>query len=104
MRFYLISDNIDTAIGLRLAGVMGTVVHGREETLEAFNEALQDETVGILLITELAAGEIQEEINSHKISGKLPLVFVIPDRHGWRGDKNFITRYVEEVVGVKMNE
>ena len=104
MRFFLIRDNIDTAIGLRLAGVAGTVVHGREETLEAFKKAIEDKTIGILLVTELAAKEIPEEIKSHKISGKLPLVFVIPDRHGWRGDRNFITRYVEDVVGVKLNE
>lgn len=72
MRFFLISDNIDTAIGLRLAGVAGTVVHGREETLEAFKKAIEDKTIGILLVTELAAKEIPEEIKSHKISGKLP--------------------------------
>ncbi|HEX3027523.1 MAG TPA: ATP synthase subunit F, partial [Clostridia bacterium] len=27
MRFYLISDNVDTQVGLRLAGIEGVVVH-----------------------------------------------------------------------------
>ena len=31
MKMYLISDNIDTWTGMRLAGVEGAVVHEREE-------------------------------------------------------------------------
>ena len=30
MKMYLISDNIDTLTGMRLAGVEGAVVHKRE--------------------------------------------------------------------------
>ena len=31
MKMYLISDNVDTLTGMRLAGVEGVVVHGRKE-------------------------------------------------------------------------
>ena len=34
MKMYLISDNIDTLTGMRLAGVEGTVVHERTELKE----------------------------------------------------------------------
>ena len=34
MKMYLISDNIDTYTGMRLAGVEGVVVHERERTEE----------------------------------------------------------------------
>ena len=30
MRFYLISDNVDTQVGMRLAGIEGVVVHEPE--------------------------------------------------------------------------
>ena len=103
MKFFLISDNIDTLIGMRLSGVEGIVAHEREEILDALNSFLKNGEIGILLITELASQEISQEIMKHKLSGKLPLIFVIPDRHGWRGDKNFITKYVEEAIGVKTN-
>ena len=36
MQMYLISDNIDTYTGMRLAGVEGVVVHKREELKEAY--------------------------------------------------------------------
>ncbi|GAB6190106.1 V-type ATP synthase subunit F [Marinitoga arctica] len=104
MKFFLISDNIDTATGLRLSGVTGVVVHEKKEILDAFENALNSKDIGVLLITELVAKKIPEELKNHKLSGKLPLIFVIPDRHGWRGEKDFITRYVEEAIGVRINE
>jgi V/A-type H+-transporting ATPase subunit F len=41
MRMFLISDNIDTKIGMRLAGIDGIVVHGREEALNALQDAIK---------------------------------------------------------------
>ena len=35
MKMFLISDNVDTLTGMRLAGVEGVVVHEREELREA---------------------------------------------------------------------
>ena len=40
MKMYLISDNIDTQTGMRLAGVDGVVVHEREELRTALETAL----------------------------------------------------------------
>ena len=31
MKFHLISDNIDTIVGMRLAGITGVLVHEDEE-------------------------------------------------------------------------
>ena len=52
MKMYLISDNIDTLTGMRLAGVDGVMVHTREELRSAIEEAMHDKTVGIILLTE----------------------------------------------------
>ena len=37
MKMYLISDNVDTYTGMRLAGVEGVVVHERKELKEPWN-------------------------------------------------------------------
>ena len=50
---YLISDNIDTLTGMRLAGVDGVVVHERNELRGAIENAMNDKTVGIILLTEV---------------------------------------------------
>ena len=49
---YLISDNVDTYTGMRLAGVDGIVVHERDELREALEKVLTDKTVGVVLLTE----------------------------------------------------
>ena len=48
MKMYLISDNIDTLTGMRLAGVEGEVVHGRRETKQAVEKILEDKDLGNL--------------------------------------------------------
>ena len=48
MKMYLISDNVDTYTGMRLAGVDGVVVHERDELKKALEDVLADKTVGIV--------------------------------------------------------
>ena len=48
MRFYLISDNIDTQAGMRLAGIQGVVVHEPEEVEKALDEALKMKDVAVI--------------------------------------------------------
>ena len=52
MKMYLISDNVDTYTGMRLAGVEGVVVHERKELKEALESAISDKETGIILLTE----------------------------------------------------
>ena len=39
MKSFLISDNRDTYVAMRLAGINGVIVHEREEILEAMKQA-----------------------------------------------------------------
>ena len=48
MRFYCISDNVDTQIGLRLVGIEGEVVHKRREFLELLETKLKDDSIGTM--------------------------------------------------------
>ena len=72
MKMYLISDNIDTWTGMRLAGVEGAVVHGKEE------------------------------LNEVRLNHRQPLFVEIPDRHGTGRKPDFITAYVNEAIGLKL--
>lgn len=106
MKMYLISDNIDTLTGMRLAGVEGAVVHKREELKEELKEeldkALADKTIGIILLTEKFGREFPEIIDNVKLERKLPLIVEIPDRHGTGRKPDFITSYVNEAIGLKL--
>jgi len=41
MRMYLISDNVDTYTGMRLAGVNGVVIHSREHLKQQLDFVLE---------------------------------------------------------------
>lgn len=102
MKMFLISDNVDTYTGMRLAGVDGVVVHERQELYDALQTAMQDETIGIVLLTEKFGREFPDIIDEMKLRRKLPLLVEIPDRHGTGRKKDFITSYVNEAIGLKL--
>ncbi|HEU23878.1 MAG: ATP synthase subunit F [Mesoaciditoga sp.] len=102
MRFFLISDNIDTYTGMRLAGINGVVLHKKDEIISKIYEIRKDKDVGVLLITEKISEMIPEELDKLRKSRTLPIVTVIPDRHGSRRSKDFLTKYVQEAIGVKV--
>ena len=102
MQMYLISDNIDTYTGMRLAGVEGVVVHEREELREALEKALSNKEIGIILLAEKFGSEFPEIIDEVKLHHKTPLIIEIPDRHGTGRKPDFITSYVNEAIGLKL--
>ncbi|MGO5052967.1 V-type ATP synthase subunit F [Lachnospiraceae bacterium LCP25S3_G4] len=102
MKMYLISDNVDTYTGMRLAGVDGCIVHQREELHEALQKVLSDKSIGIVLLTEKFGKEFPEIIDEIKLKRKMPLLVEIPDRHGTGRKEDFITSYVNEAIGLKL--
>ncbi len=102
MRFYLISDNIDTQVGMRLAGIEGVVVHEAEEVRRELTRAMEMEDVAVVLITERLLTLCPEMVYDFKLNRKQPLIVEIPDRHGNGRTKDSITRYVREAIGVKI--
>ncbi len=101
MKSYLISDNEDTLVGLRLSGIDGVLVKSKIEIEEKFNEAAINKDIGIIILTESVFSKIKEEVLKVKTDGKTPLVVTIPDRTGLK-DKNFIMRHVKESIGIKI--
>jgi V/A-type H+-transporting ATPase subunit F len=102
MKAFLISDNHDTLVLLKLAGIGGVVAHGPAETAKALASALAEKDLGILLMTELAAESVPEKVREMRSKGSLPLLVEIPDRHGTRRGKDFLSRYIREAIGVKL--
>ena len=102
MKFYLISDNIDTQMGMRLAGIEGIVAHSDEEFAQALDDAMQMQDVGIVLMTEKAVKQIAEKVYDYKLTRKTPLIVEIPDRHATSKISDTISRYLSEAVGIKL--
>ena len=102
MKFFLISDNIDTQMGMRLAGIEGVVVHERQEVLEVLEKVLHREDVAVIPMTTRLVETCPEVISELKLKLKKPLIEEIPDRHGSAKIGETIDRYVSEAIGVKL--
>lgn len=102
MKSFLISDNKDTWVGMRLCGVDGVIVHSRKEVLDTINSVFKDETIGLLLLTEKIVDLAKEEIMDYKLKKAIPMIIEIPDRHGTTRTKDTISQYIRESVGIKI--
>ena len=102
MKYFLISDNVDTLAGMRLVGVKGVVVHEEEEVRKALDKACADPEIGLVLITDKLVARCSELVFSYKPTRRRPLIVEMPDRHSDSNPGDSIRRYISEVVGVKI--
>ena len=102
MKFYLISDNVDTEVGMRFAGVPGVVVHEEEEVRRELTAAMERDDIAVILMTEKLVSLCPDIVYDLKLNRKQPLIVEIPDRHGNGRTKDSITKYVQDAIGVKL--
>ena len=102
MKFYVISDNIDTCMGMRLTGIEGVVVHEANEVEDELKKAFSDSDIGIVLMTEKLITLCSEVVFRYKLNYKRPLIVEIPDRHATSQISDSISRYIREAIGIKI--
>ncbi len=102
MRMFVISDNNDTRVGMRLAGIEGVVVHEYQEVAEELEKVLEDESIGIVLMTKKLITLCRDLVYDIKLNRQRPLIVEIPDRHGDSSIGDSITSYIQEAVGIRI--
>lgn len=102
MKFFLITDNLDTLMGMRLVGIEGVVVHDRKKVIQEIEKTLHNDQIGILLITTKLVDLCPEVISELKLKRTRPLIVEIPDRHGGSKIGVSIDEYVSDAIGVKL--
>ncbi len=102
MKFYLISDNIDTLMGMRLAGIDGVVAHETEEVTQQLDKAMKMKDVAIILMTKKLIDLCRDKVYQLKLSCPKPLIVEIADRHGDSQVTKTISGYVNEAIGLKI--
>lgn len=102
MRMYVISDNVDTRTGMRLAGIEGCVAHGEAEVRAALDRVLADKEIAVVLMTQKAQRDAADYVSKVKLAHTRPLIVSIPDRHGLDKNQNAITDYIRDAIGLKL--
>lgn len=102
MKFFLISDNVDTKMGMRFAGIEGVVVHEEDEVRRELEQAMAREDIAVILMTEKLVSLCPDIVYELKLNHERPLIVEIPDRHGNGKTKDSISRYVRDAIGIKL--
>ncbi len=78
MKSVCITTREDVLTGMRLAGIDGAIVSGRDEALFALNAAKDDGQVALVLLCEEASALLTEEMAEMKLNSPKPLVLTVP--------------------------
>ncbi len=102
MKMFCISDNIDTYMGMRLAGIEGVVVHEREEIILELEKLINTPNIAIVFMTTKIVECCSDIISQYKLDLARPLLVEIPDRHGSSNIGESIDKYISEAIGIKL--
>lgn len=100
MTFFLLTDDTDSLIGMRLAGIEGKIVSDRKEALSEIEEIKKTDT-GILLMTPGVTAmcrDVMVELNKQN----RPLIVEIPDSNPEHTPADSVTDYIRDAIGVKI--
>lgn len=100
MKSFVISENRDSMLGMKLAGIEGYYSKNPEDIEKEFKNKVQDPGIGIIFLTEKAFFMIKDLVMETKRKKLVPLITIIPDRHGYEKQKGIITQYIKESVGL----
>jgi len=101
MKYFIIGDE-DAVLGFGMVGVRGKIVRSGEEARRAFEQALDDNTIGIIIITERIADSIRHIVDKYIFSERFPLLVEIPDREGPKEGRPGIRDMVNAAIGIKL--
>lgn len=101
MKFRLLTNDSDTLVGMRLAGIEGEKVASAEETVSALEKAISDKETGIVMINKSLASLIEKQLLEIKKNSST-LIVEIPDKNATETDTDSITKYVADAIGIKI--
>lgn len=101
MKYFIVGDE-DSVLGFGMVGVQGKVIKNVEEARSAFQMALDDGDIGIIIITERIAELIRPLVDRYLFREQFPLIIEIPDRIGPISGRLGIREMVNRAIGIKL--
>lgn len=101
MKYFVIGDQ-DTVLGFALVGVDGVVPTSPDDVQAAFETALKDKDVGILIFTERTAAMIRPVVDRYTFTEDFPLIVEIPDRTGPDPARPSLHALVNQAIGINL--
>jgi V/A-type H+-transporting ATPase subunit F len=101
MKYFIIGDE-DVLLGFQMVGVEGALGRTLEDSNSAFEKAVANKEVAIILITEKSAGFIREKVDNYIFSKSFPLVCEIAGREGRDPTRPPLRTLANEAIGIRL--
>ena len=101
MKYTIIGDE-DTVLGFGIVGVSGSAVSTAEEAQRAFDAAIEDKDIAIVIMTERIADLMRPIVNRYLFTESFPLIVEIPDRKGSPPGRAGIKETVNAAIGIRL--
>lgn len=101
MKIRLVGDKLSVEL-FRIAGIPGKTAETAETVHENINRFMQEDGVGIVLVSSSCAAKLGNEFRTYIQRRKLPLVLRIPDRFRREGDAAEIKEYLQRSLGIRL--
>jgi V/A-type H+-transporting ATPase subunit F len=96
--------DIDTAVGMRLAGVSELFIPNGN-TLDIWNQIIKRDDIGILFVTEKTAEDLGKYLKDFRIRNNIPIIVEIPDKKGRIKDHvDFVSHLIKKAVGIEIKK
>lgn len=100
MKFFLLTKDVQSYIGFRLAGIDGEVIENSAVFLKRLNKACSDASIGVVLVTDDLVREYKELFLKIKAQKNKPII-EIPASNSEYSVKESIESYINNVIGVE---
>ena len=100
MKFFLLTKDVQSYIGFRLAGIDGKVIEAGATFLKRLSEACSDASIGAILVTDELVNESKEQFLKIKAQKNKPII-EIPACYSGYSVKESIESYINNVIGVE---
>ena len=98
----VISREDEFLVALRMSGFEGVYCADTESLNAAFDAALEDKTIGMIILNEKDFRTLEEKVLAVKEKKRSPFICTLPGRNGYTED-DFIMKYVRDAIGVKLD-
>lgn len=101
MKFYLVTDDADACVGMRLAGVDSALVHDASEAASAIEKAVDNAEIGLLFVTSNVKNWCADKIATLS-AGTHPVVVEIPANAEVGKTGGAVADYLRTTVGISL--
>ncbi|KAA9302049.1 MULTISPECIES: V-type ATP synthase subunit F [Aerococcus] len=102
MKQFVISDNLDSLTGMRLAGIDGVLVQEAEAFRPNFDAVIKNKDYGIVMISPALIEANQAAIDEVRFNQATPLIVELQGPNEYRTAENQIAKTIRQAIGISI--